>query len=475
MAKVKSVYVCNECGYESGGWLGRCPACNAWNSFFEQKIDKTADSNPNKARVKSAHAFVEKSNSRLESAKATQSVKLSKVETSERSRLGSGISELDRVLGGGIVRGSLVLIGGDPGIGKSTLIMQVAGNCAKQNKVLYVTGEESAQQIKGRAERLGLFEESDLDDLMLLAETDFEIVCNEMERIRPDVVVIDSIQTMFSGMLDSAPGSVGQVREVTTQLMRIAKIAGITVFIVGHVTKEGSIAGPRVLEHMVDTVLYFEGERHMSYRVLRSVKNRFGSTNEIGIFDMTSKGLRQVDNPSELFLNDRATATEGTAVVSTMEGSRSILVEVQALVVKTAYGNPRRTARGIDYNRLNMIIAVLEKKHGVPLGNCDVYVNVTGGLVLDEPACDLGIAMAILSSFDNSVIPCNKVYLGEIGLTGEVRAITHIEKRIAEAERMGFEMCIIPEGNKKGVHNDINKVGNKVTTVKTIKDAWNTI
>jgi len=339
---------------------------------------------------------------------------------------------------------------------------------------LYVTGEESAQQIKGRAERLGLFEQDDLSNLLLLAETDFEAVCSEMERVRPDVVVIDSIQTMFSGMLETAPGSVGQVREVTAQLMRIAKVAGITVFIVGHVTKEGSIAGPRVLEHMVDTVLYFEGERHMSYRVLRSVKNRFGSTNEIGMFEMTGKGLRQVDNPSELFLNDRDAATEGTAVVSTMEGSRSILVEVQALVVKTAYGNPRRTARGIDYNRLNMIIAVLEKKHGVPLGNCDVYVNVTGGLVLDEPACDLGIAMAILSSFDNSTISCNKVYMGEIGLTGEVRAITHIEKRISEAERMGFEMCIIPEGNRKTVHNEINKTGSNITTVKTIKDAWST-
>ncbi|MEI6602020.1 MAG: DNA repair protein RadA [Clostridia bacterium] len=437
MAKSKSVFVCNDCGYESAGWLGKCPACNAWNTFFEQKISasKNESSGSQKRGSQGRSAIVE----------------FGKIDSSHDIRVASGINELDRVLGGGIVPGSLVLVGGEPGIGKSTLIMQLCGHMADADDILYVSGEESAVQVKHRAIRLEALTESRSSKMLMLAETCFEVAEEAILSIRPAAVIIDSIQTMFSESLESASGSVSQVREVTARLMRIAKSEGITVFLVGHVTKEGAIAGPRVLEHMVDTVLYFEGDRYLNYRVLRAVKNRFGATNEIGVFEMTEKGLIQVDNPSLLFLGERPQGVPGTVVVSSMEGSRSLLVEVQALVTNSGLAIPRRTARGVDYNRMNMLLAVLDKMGGMSVGAFDVYINVVGGLALDEPACDLGVVMAVASSFKNKAVDSKTVFIGEVGLTGEVRAVGQIEKRIAEAARLGFETCVIPKGNAKAL------------------------
>lgn len=442
MAKNKTVFVCNNCGYESPKWMGKCPACGEWNSFFEEKVitSKSSNGKTNKERVKP--------------------IELSKIEGKETTRVSTGFDELDRVLGGGLVNGSLVLLGGEPGIGKSTIILQICNKIKTAGKVLYVSGEESAEQVKIRADRLNVKN----DNLLFLSETDINIVEEEIEQIKPALVIIDSIQTMYSDEITSAPGSVSQVREITAKIMRMCKENGITTILIGHVTKDGNIAGPRVLEHMVDTVLYLEGERYFSYRILRGVKNRFGSTNEIGMFEMQNEGLVEIDNPSSILISERNENPAGSVIVASIEGTRPLLVEFQALTTQSVYGLPRRTANGIDYNRLTLLIAVLEKKAGLTLGNQDVYLNVVGGLKVNEPAIDLGIILATASSFKNIPIPKDVVALGEVGLTGEVRAINLIEKRLKEAEKLGFKTCIIPESNKKnlkdtykldiiGVHN----------------------
>ena len=435
MAKNKTVFVCNNCGYESPKWMGKCPACGEWNSFFEEKVitSKSSNGKTNKERVKP--------------------IELSKIEGKETTRVSTGFDELDRVLGGGLVNGSLVLLGGEPGI-------QICNKIKTAGKVLYVSGEESAEQVKIRADRLNVKN----DNLLFLSETDIHIVEEEIEQIKPALVIIDSIQTMYSDEITSAPGSVSQVREITAKIMRMCKENGITTILIGHVTKDGNIAGPRVLEHMVDTVLYLEGERYFSYRILRGVKNRFGSTNEIGMFEMQNEGLVEIDNPSSILISERNENPAGSVIVASIEGTRPLLVEFQALTTQSVYGLPRRTANGIDYNRLTLLIAVLEKKAGLTLGNQDVYLNVVGGLKVNEPAIDLGIILATASSFKNIPIPKDVVALGEVGLTGEVRAINLIEKRLKEAEKLGFKTCIIPESNKKnlkdtykldiiGVHN----------------------
>jgi DNA repair protein RadA/Sms len=372
-------------------------------------------------------------------------VNINDIEIDNEERYSTGIKEMDRVLGGGIVKGSLVLVGGDPGIGKSTLILQICDTVRIDSKIIYISGEESIKQIKIRADRLGVRN----PNLLMVSETNFKAIQVISERENPALIIVDSIQTMFNEELSSAPGSVSQVREITAGLMQIAKSSNIAVFIVGHVTKEGSLAGPRVLEHMVDTVLYFEGERHLSYRILRAVKNRFGSTNEIGIFEMKDVGLIEVENPSMLMISDRKESVPGSVVVSSLEGTRPMLIEIQALVCPTNFGMPRRMATGIDYNRITLLMAVLEKRVGMQLHNYDAYVNVVGGLKVDEPACDLGVVMAIASSFRNKPIDLSTVLIGEVGLTGEVRAINQIEKRVIEAARMGFKNCIVPAGNIK--------------------------
>ncbi|HEX9061830.1 MAG TPA: DNA repair protein RadA [Clostridia bacterium] len=425
MAKNKIKFVCQECGYESSGWLGKCPACCQWNTFVEEKTFLSPGKAASSAEIKP--------------------VSIDEVEVLAEERYPSGMKELDRVLGGGVVKGSLILVGGDPGIGKSTLLLQVCQSMPQDIKILYVSGEESIKQIKLRADRLGVKNRQ----LLTVSETSFRLVSELIEKERPGFVVIDSIQTMFSDELPSAPGSVSQVRDVTTGLMRLAKGLGIAMVIVGHVTKEGALAGPRVLEHMVDTVLYFEGERHLSYRVLRAVKNRFGSTNEVGIFEMRDIGLVEVENPSLMMLSGRPSNVPGTVVVSSLEGTRPMLVEIQALVCPTGFGMPRRMATGIDYNRIILLMAVLEKRVGMQLGNFDAYVNVVGGLKLDEPACDLGVITAIASSFRDIAVDTSTVLIGEVGLTGEIRAVGQMEKRVTEAMRIGFKNCIVPLDNKK--------------------------
>lgn len=432
MAKNKTVFFCNECGYESSKWLGQCPACKAWDTFVEEPVGKKTIT----GKV-TRTTFVEPQ-------------KLSTVTTDESSRMSSGMTEFDRVLGGGIVVGSLVLVGGDPGIGKSTLLLQICKNMVESKyNVLYVSGEESLKQIKMRAERLGAFQ----GELLLLSETNLDLIEGAIQQVKPDVVIIDSIQTMFKEDIGSAPGSVGQVRETTTTLMHLAKGLGITIFIVGHVTKEGVVAGPRVLEHMVDTVLYFEGDNQASYRILRGVKNRFGSTNEIGVFEMKSEGLRQVTNPSEFMLNGKPEGSPGSVVACSMEGTRSILVEVQALICQTYYNMPRRTAAGTDYNRVNILLAVIEKRLGIQLSGCDAYINVAGGMKIIEPALDLAMVVAILSSYKNRPLDNETIIFGEVGLTGEVRGVSNAEQRVAEAEKMGFKTCILPEVNKASLSN----------------------
>lgn len=428
MAKIKSIFVCNECGYESPKWLGKCPACNNWNTFFEQKITETKQNATGKS-VKE---------------KATVQV-LDEVVGKNESRIDTGIAELNRVLGGGLVKGSLVLLGGEPGIGKSTLILDLCDKITGSGKVLYVSGEESAEQVKIRADRLGIKN----NNIMFLGETDIDIIENTILEIEPKLVIIDSIQTMYSQEITSAAGTVSQVREITARVMRVCKGHGITTIIIGHVTKDGSIAGPRVLEHMVDTVLYLEGERYFSYRVLRSVKNRFGSTNEIGMFEMKNEGMVEIKNPSQILISDRQDNPPGSIIVASMEGTRPLLIELQALTTPSVYGLPRRAANGIDYNRLTMLIAVLEKKASLPLGSQDVYLNVVSGIRLVEPAIDLGTILVIASSFRNMSISQDVVAIGEVGLTGEIRAVNMIEKRIKEVEKMGFKTCIIPESNKK--------------------------
>ncbi len=432
MAKAKTIFVCSECGNESPKWLGKCPACNSWNTFYEQKIEKYTETNKIEKNINNTPK------------------PLNTYIGQEANRTSTGSSELDRVLGGGLVKGSLILLGGEPGIGKSTLILQLCENVKGEGKVLYVSGEESAEQIKLRADRLNVKNE----ELLFLGETDIDIVKGAIEEIKPKLVIIDSIQTMYSDEISAAAGSVSQVREITAQIMRVCKSQQITTVIIGHVTKDGNIAGPRVLEHMVDTVLYLEGERYNTYRILRAVKNRFGSTNEIGMFEMKQEGMCEVTNPSDILITERDDEPAGSCIVASMEGTRPILVEIQALTSQTVFGLPKRTANGFDYNRLAVLIAVLEKKAGLSLGNQDVYLNIAGGIKLSEPAVDLGIITTVASAYKNISIPQNTVIMGEVGLTGEVRRINLIEKRLKEAEKLGFKTCIIPENNKKGLKDE---------------------
>lgn len=455
MAKGKSsVYFCQNCGFESAKWMGQCPGCKEWNTFVEEVID----------RKSSVSSTVKKA---IEDAKP---VPLSAISSADEERTSTEMKELDRVLGGGIVKGSLVLVGGDPGIGKSTLLLQVCKNLSnKKRSVLYISGEESLQQIKIRAERIGSF----TDSLELLCETNLEIVKEVIAKKKPDVVVIDSIQTMYSENATSAPGSVSQVREATGVFMQIAKGMGITIFIVGHVTKEGVVAGPRVLEHMVDTVLYFEGDRHESYRILRGVKNRFGSTNEIGVFEMRNVGLVEVENPSEFMLSGKPIGASGSVVACSMEGTRPILLEIQALICQTNFGTPRRTATGTDYNRVNLLMAVLEKRLGMRLSECDAYVNIAGGIRMNEPAMDLGIVLAIMSSKLDKPIDEKTICFGEVGLSGEVRGVNMAEQRVFEAKKLGFERCILPQVCKSSLLHNIE--GIELVGVSNVKEALDAI
>ena len=445
----KSIFFCQNCGHEEAKWLGQCPACKEWNTFVEERID----SGITKGTTVAARAVHE-----------AKVVPLTEVTADDDTRSETGIKELDRVLGGGIVTGSLVLVGGDPGIGKSTLLLQVCQRMAQMKKILYISGEESQAQIKLRANRMGNFTSS----LLLLCETNLGIIRSVIEKERPELVIIDSIQTMYSEDVTSAPGSVSQVRESTNVFMQLAKGLCIPIFIVGHVTKEGTVAGPRVLEHMVDTVLYFEGDRHASYRILRAVKNRFGSTNEIGVFEMRQSGLVEVENPSEYMLSGKPENASGSVVACSMEGTRPILLEIQALVCRTNFGMPRRTAAGTDYNRVNLLMAVLEKRLGMSLGNCDAYVNIAGGIKMNEPAIDLGIVMALVSSYRNRPIDEKTIVFGEVGLSGEVRAVNMPEQRVAEAKKLGFETCILPEVSLKMV-KEIQ--GIRLVGVKTVNEA----
>lgn len=426
MAKGKTaVYFCQSCGYESAKWMGQCPGCHEWNTFVEELVDK-------KTAAKTGCKQLQPK---------TKPQTLGAIELRQEHRMTSGMPELDRVLGGGIVSGSMVLVGGDPGIGKSTLLLQVCKNLADQHvSVLYISGEESLQQIKIRAQRIGSF----TDDLKLLCETNLEEIRQTIDSEKPQIVVIDSIQTMYNEDISSAPGSVSQVRESTATLLQIAKGSDVTVFIVGHVTKEGVVAGPRVLEHMVDTVLYFEGDRYASYRILRGVKNRFGSTNEIGVFEMRGDGLREVENPSEYMLSGKPENASGSVVACSMEGSRPILIEIQALVCHSNFGIPRRTAAGTDFNRVNLLMAVLEKRLNFKMSECDAYVNIAGGIRMNEPAIDLGIVLAIVSSFKNRPIDEKTICFGEVGLSGEVRAVSMPAQRVAEAKKLGFTTCMLP-------------------------------
>ena len=442
----KTIYFCQNCGHEAGKWLGQCPACKEWNTFVEEKVTVS--------KSVGAREYQE-----------LNVLPLSQVKTEEEERIGTKMEELDRVLGGGIVPGSLILVGGDPGIGKSTLLLQVCQNLTREKrKVLYISGEESLRQIKLRAQRMGEF----TDNLLLLCETNLELIKGVIEREKPEVVVIDSIQTMYSEEVGSAPGSVSQVREATNMLMQLAKGLNITIFIVGHVTKEGTVAGPRVLEHMVDTVLYFEGDRHASYRILRGVKNRFGSTNEIGVFEMRQNGLTEVKNPSEFMLNGRLEDSSGSVVACSMEGTRPILLEIQALVCESNFGMPRRTAAGTDYNRVNLLMAVLEKRIGYRLSNYDAYVNIAGGIKINEPALDLGIVMAIVSSYKNRPVEEGTIIFGEVGLNGEVRAVSVPEQRVAEAKKLGFAKCIMPAVSVESVKN---VKGIQIIGVKNLNEA----
>ena len=431
MAKSSSIFFCKECGHESAKWMGQCPGCGQWNTLVEEKVTST-----------------KKSATKVRQEATAQVTKLSNVEITTQDRTTTGINELDRVLGGGIVKGCLCLVGGDPGIGKSTLLLQMCKNLVESGQdVLYVSGEESVMQIKMRADRLGEFK----GELSLLSETSLEVVMAAITSCKPQVVIIDSIQTMVSENVDSAPGSVSQVRETTAALMKVAKGYGISVFIVGHVTKEGVVAGPKVLEHMVDTVLYFEGDNQASYRILRANKNRFGSTNEIGVFQMAAEGLREVLNPSEYMLDGKPQDASGSVVTCTMEGTRTILIEVQALVCHTSFSLPRRTAAGTDYNRVNLLLAVLEKRMGMQLSGCDAYVNVAGGMKVNEPSLDLAIVAALISSFKNRSIDPKTIIFGEVGLSGEIRAVGGAGQRINEAIKLGFNTFVIPKAGMKGI------------------------
>ena len=451
MAKAKTTaFFCKECGYESAKWLGQCPACKEWNSFVEEPVVK-------KTPLSSQTVL-----NRRDVVPTT----LSSISLDDEKRTLTGYDELDRVLGGGVVRGSLVLVGGDPGIGKSTLLLQVCKNISEGNKVLYVSGEESLRQIKLRADRLGKFS----DSMQLLCETNLGIIDSVIRNTLPDLVVIDSIQTMFSEHVTSAPGSVSQVRESTNILMQLAKGLNVSIFVVGHVTKDGQVAGPRVLEHMVDTVLYFEGDRHASYRIIRAVKNRFGSTNEIGVFEMRENGLNEVPNPSEFMLDGRPQGPSGSVVACLMEGTRPMLVEIQALVCDSNFGLPRRTAAGTDVNRFNLLMAVLEKRNGMRLSGCDAYLNIAGGIKVSEPALDLAIIYAVISSFRNIPVGSKTIVFGEVGLAGEIRAVSGAAQRVNEAIKLGFETCILPEVCLKNIKDDskIKLIG--ISSVSQISD-----
>ncbi|MDO5123476.1 MAG: DNA repair protein RadA [Eubacteriales bacterium] len=449
MAKIKNVYICSECGYESPKWYGKCPSCGEWNTMNEEVVNKAAGST---SFTKTAAVY-------------TKPQSITEISTQDEHRYITDISELDRVLGGGIVKGSLILLGGDPGIGKSTILLQICRNLCKNLKILYVSGEESKRQLKLRAARL----DAESDNLLVLTETDVQVIAEVIRTDKPDLVMIDSIQTMSISELNSSPGSVTQVRECTNFLMRVAKGLDIPMFVVGHVNKEGSIAGPKVLEHIVDAVLYFEGDKQMSYRILRAVKNRFGSTNEIGVFQMTEQGLEVVENPSMMLLSGRPKNVSGTCVACTMEGTRPILAEVQGLASATAFGNPRRMSTGFDYSRMALLVAVLEKRAGYYFSNSDVYVNVIGGLRLDEPATDLAVAMALVSSLKDIPIAEDAIAFGEIGLAGEIRSVSHAQERVNEAARLGFSRIVIPFHNLKRISapNGVSLVG-----VKNVREAF---
>ncbi|WMJ89626.1 DNA repair protein RadA [Anaerocolumna sp. MB42-C2] len=436
MAKNRTVFFCRECGYEASKWMGQCPGCKQWDTFTEEPV-------------------IKKKINKQVGLTQTEPQLLSDVTTDKDQRILTGIEEFDRVLGGGIVIGSLVLVGGDPGIGKSTLLLQMCRELSdKQVKILYISGEESLKQIKMRADRLGSFQ----GELLLLSETNLDSIEDTIRKLMPQIVIIDSIQTMYKEEIGAAPGSVSQVRETTGILMHLAKGLGISIFIVGHVTKEGVVAGPRVLEHMVDTVLYFEGESKASYRILRAVKNRFGSTNEIGVFEMRDKGLVEVSNPSEFMLQGKPEGEPGSVVTASMEGTRPILVEIQALICQTNFNMPRRTAAGTDYNRVNLLMAVLEKRLGIQMSGMDAYINVAGGMKINEPALDLAIVMAILSSYKNRSMDNKTLCFGEIGLTGEVRAVNMAEQRVIEAGKMGYDTVLLPQINKENVGNTCVKL-----------------
>ncbi|MBN3868872.1 MAG: DNA repair protein RadA [Nostoc sp.] len=469
MAKSKTFFVCNDCGAESSQWFGKCPGCGTYNSLEEQITIQSSVDVPSRGGVSSWQSTQTNGKSHSKPAKARASLTFDQITDRQIARWESGYEELDRVLGGGIVPGSMVLIGGDPGIGKSTLLLQVSNQLAQKYRILYVTGEESGQQVKLRASRLGVSKRLSLvneekgtvvdttlpidhdsigADLYVLPETDLEEILREIDSLKPNVAVIDSIQTVFFPALTSAPGSVAQVRECTAALMKVAKHEDVTMLIVGHVTKEGAIAGPKVLEHLVDTVLYFEGDRFASHRLLRTVKNRFGATHEIGIFEMVAEGLREVSNPSELFLGNRDDPAPGTAIVVACEGTRPIVVELQALVSPTSYPSPRRAGTGVDYNRLVQILAVLEKRVGIPMSKLDSYVASAGGLNVEEPAVDLGIAIAIVASFRDRIVDPGTVLIGEVGLGGQVRSVSQMELRLKEAAKLGFKRAIVPKGTK---------------------------
>ncbi len=449
-SKIKTVYVCTACGYTTAKWCGQCPDCGEWNTLNEEV--RTSTQKPNATQF-NAGLF-------------SQAMKLHEINDENTCRFDTGIGELNRVLGGGLVKGSLVLISGDPGIGKSTILLQACENLGQNKKILYIAGEESAHQIKSRATRLGVKTEN----LYILCETDAQFICEYLRNEKADVVIIDSIQTLSIAEIQSLPGSITQVRECTNLIMRSAKTLDIPIFIVGHVNKDGNIAGPKVLEHIVDCVLYFEGEKHMSCRILRAVKNRFGSTNEIGVFEMCENGLIEVTNPSKMLISGKAKNASGSCITCTMEGSRPILAEVQGLVTPSGFGNPRRMSTGFDYNRMAMILAVLEKRAGYFFGSTDCYVNVAGGLKLDEPAADLSVAVSLVSSMKDSVIPDDLMIFGEIGLSGEIRSVNNCEQRIREGVRLGFNKCIIPYHNKKSLHESLSSEI-EIIGVRTVREA----
>lgn len=455
MAKIKTKYVCQSCGYENPKWLGKCPECMKWNTFVEEIEDKSLKSNHRETFV------IDKS--------SQKPVNINSITIKHEERFSSGINELNRVLGGGIVRGSLVLVGGDPGIGKSTLLLQVSESVAQSGKkVLYISGEESESQIKMRAERLNAKSEN----LYIMAENNLNIIEHNLEGFDPDLIILDSIQTVFTPDIASAPGTVSQIKEGTSRFMRISKKMGISTFVVGHVTKEGALAGPKIMEHMVDTVLYFEGERYNTYRLIRAVKNRFGSTNELGVFEMSEKGLQELENPSKALISEKPENASGSVIVSTVEGTRPMLLELQALVSPTSFGIPRRTATGIDFNRVNLLLAVLEKRAGMQIQNQDVYLNIVGGIKINEPSMDLGVILAVASGFRNIPISGEVAVTGEVGLTGEIRGVSYIEKRISECRKLGFKKIIIPKSNYEAV-KDVK--GIEIWPVENVRQAINMV